>query len=235
MQLVIFVNQKVASKKWDPAEPLDTPYRRARQAWDDRDGAARKQAHNWRLATFFSLGLVGLAIIGMIYLGTLPKTVVEYVEVDTLGHTTYVGRAGRTGSDYQLTHQQVEFHLREFVDDTRSLSSDPLVVRKNWFDAYRFVAGEATQKLTAYAQANDPFERAADERVVVTIETVLPIAPETYQVDWAEEIWSKQGALKETQKWRGSFTVTRIIPTSEEELVRNPLGVYIVAFSWSRF
>ena len=227
--------KQAASKKWDPAAPVDTPYRRAQQAWDDRDGSARKQAHSWRLAAFFSMGLVLLAIIGMVYLGTLPKTVVEYVEVDSQsGRATYVGRAGQTGNSYPLTHEQVEFHLREFIDDSRSLSSDPLVIRKNWFDAYRFLAGEATQKLTAYAQANDPFERAKDERVVVTIESVLPIAPETYQADWEEEVWSKKGSLKETQKWRGTFTVARIIPDTAEELAKNPLGVYIVAFSWAR-
>jgi len=226
--------KQAVSKQWDPSSPLDTPYRRAQQAWDDRDGSARKQAHSWRLAAFFCMGLVLLALIGMLYLGTLPKTVVEYVEVDSQGRATYVGRAGRIGASYPLTHEQVEFHLREFIDDSRSLSSDPLVIRKNWFDAYRFLAGEATQKLTAYAQANDPFIRAEDKRVVVTIETVLPIAPETYQADWVEELWSKQGSLLETQKWRGSFTVKRIIPDTAAKLAKNPLGVYIVAFSWSR-
>ncbi|MCP4336047.1 MAG: type IV secretion system protein [Gammaproteobacteria bacterium] len=226
--------KQAASKKWDASAPPDTPYRKAQQAWDDRDGSARKQAHSWRLAAFFCMGLVLLSIIGMLYLGTLPKTVVEYVEVDSQGHATYVGRVGQIGDSYQLTHEQVEFHLREFVDDSRSLSSDPLVIRKNWFDAYRFLAGEATKKLSAYAQANDPFARAKDERVVVTIESVLPIAPETYQADWAEEIWSKQGSLKEKQKWRGTFTVARIIPDTSKELAKNPLGVYIVAFSWAR-
>lgn len=226
--------KQATSKKWEPSGPHDTPYRRAQQEWDDRDGSARKQAYSWRMAAFCCMGLVLLSLSGMLYLGTLPKTVVEYVEVDGQGRAVYVGRAGQIGKDYQLTHEQVEFHLREFVDDSRSLSSDPLVIRKNWFDAYRFLAGEAIKKLTAYAQANDPFKRAEKERVVITIETVLPIAPETYQADWVEEIWSNQGSLKDTQKWRGSFTVNRIIPSTNEELAKNPLGVYIVAFSWSR-
>ena len=222
------------SKQWDAPEPLDTPYRRALQVWDDRDGAARAQAYHWRLATFAALAVAGLAIGGAIYLGTLPKMVVEYVEVDGKGRATHVGRAGRIGAHYPLTHAQVEFHLRAFIDNTRALSSDPLVIRKQWFAAYNYVAGEAHRKLTAYAQANDPFQRAEKARVVVEIETVLPIAPETYQAEWREEIWSKQGTLTARQRWRGSFSVNRIIPDNAEDLAKNPLGVYIIAFSWSR-
>jgi type IV secretion system protein VirB5 len=170
----------------------------------------------------------------MIYLGMLPKTVVEYVEVDKKGAATHVGRAGRSAQNYPISHAQIDFHLRRFLNDTRSLSSDPLVIRENWFDAYKLLAGEATQVLTAYAQAGDPFERAEKERVNVTVESVLQITPDTWQLDWTEELWSPQGALKETQAWRGSFTVLRIVPEDEEVLRDNPLGLYITAFSWSR-
>jgi len=222
------------SKKWEADAPPDTPYRKAQQEWDDRIGSARVQAKNWRFFSFFALGLAALSIIGMIYLGTLPKTVVEYVEVDKKGSATFVGRAGQAAQNYQLSHAQIGFHLRRFLNDTRSLSSDQLVIRENWFDAYKLLAGEATNVLTAYAQSNDPFNRADKERVNVTVESVLQITPDTWQLDWTEELWSPQGALKETQKWRGSFTVARILPDDEAVLRDNPLGLYITAFSWSR-
>lgn len=226
--------KQATAKRWDAPAALDTPYRRAQQEWDDRDGHARRQAYSWRLAAFGSFGVAAVAVAGAVYLGTLPKTVVEYVEVDGQGRTAYVGRAGQVGADYQLSHEQIAYHLRDFIGNTRALSSDPLVIRRNWFDAYKYVAGEANQKLTAYAQANDPFQRAEEERVVVEIESVLPIAPATYQADWSEELWSKQGSLKGKEKWRGTFTVTRIVPEDVEVLKANPLGVYITAFSWSR-
>ena len=37
----------------------ETPYQRAGQLWDERIGAARVQARNWRLAAFVSLALTG--------------------------------------------------------------------------------------------------------------------------------------------------------------------------------
>jgi type IV secretion system protein VirB5 len=80
--------------KWTPEGDLDTPYHRARQEWDSRMGTAVVAAKNWRLACFGSLGLVLVAIGGMIYLGAKPKAVPHIIEVDALGAPAYVGPVG---------------------------------------------------------------------------------------------------------------------------------------------
>jgi type IV secretory pathway TrbF-like protein len=79
---------------WRPDPEPDNPYRRARQEWDDRMGSALTHARNWRIAAFVALGAVLLAIVGMIYLGRLPKAVPHVIEVPPRART------GRSGSGF---------------------------------------------------------------------------------------------------------------------------------------
>jgi len=73
---------KGTTRTWSPKGALDTPYKRAKQEWDDRIGDAVIQARNWRLATFAVVLLIAMpSLIGLIYVGTLPKKVPHIVEV----------------------------------------------------------------------------------------------------------------------------------------------------------
>ncbi|MGI9286867.1 MAG: conjugal transfer protein TrbF [Pseudomonadales bacterium] len=225
---------KAHSKKWTPSEALETAYRCAQQEWDSRMGSTLQQARNWRLFAFICLGLAIMLAVGNVYLGTLPKKVTEYVTIDGAGNATYIGEAGNDWESFSPTEAQVAKNIRRFVDDTRSLSSDPMIIRKNWVDAYTLVAGEATQILSQYAQNNDPFQRAKESRINVEIETALAVSNDTWQVDWFEETWSKSGTLTDTTAWRGTFTVERLEPDSEKAIKTNPISVYITRFSWQK-
>lgn len=219
------------TKKWEADGGPDTPYRRAQQEWDRRMGSALQQARTWRAVAIGCLAITAAAVLGAIYLGTLPKAIVEYVTIDGTGTATYLGKTGRDWKTFTPTDAQVAANLRRFIDDTRSLSSDAMVIRANWVDAYTLLAGEATPIATQYAQVNDPFKRAQDIRVNVRIESALPVTPDTWQVDWEEELWSKQGVLNQREFWRGSFTVRRLEPATEQALRDNPIGIYITRYS----
>ena len=222
------------SKKWQAEQGPNTPYRKAQQEWDARMGSSLKQARIWKGVAFFCLGLAGVGIAGMIYLGTLPKSIVEYVTVDGTGTATYLGATGRDWNTFTPTEAQVSANIRRFIHDTRSLSSDQMIIRSNWVDAYTLLAGEAAQIANQYAQTHDPFQRSQDLRINVIIESALPVTSDTWQVDWIEELWSTQGVLTATEAWRGSFTVTRLQPDTEEAMRDNPIGVYITRFSWQQ-
>ena len=226
------------SKKWAASDKVETPYRKALQEWDRRMGSSLKQARTWRTAAFVCMGLTFFAIAGVIYLGTLPKKVVDYVTIDGAGTATYIGEAGSNWKTFTPTEAQVGRNLRRLIDDTRSLSSDPMIIRKNWLDAYTLLAGEATQILSQYAQANDPFQRSKEVRINVNIETAYPVTDDTWQVDWTEESWSKQGArIGKPESWRGSFTVERLEPegkNAQQKLRDNPISVYVTRFSWQK-
>lgn len=223
-----------ASSTWAPESPLDTPYHRAKQEWDSRIGSTVVQARNWRLATFLSLGLVLMSIIGLVYLGAQPKAVPHIVEIDRLGVPAYRGPVGQTARDFRPGEASIRYHLRRFIDDTRTVSSDVAVLKQNWLDAYTVVTANAANQLSTYAQKASPFERSQLERVSVEVTSMVPLSKNTWQIDWREVTWDKTGNQTASAVWRASVRIQIKLPETEEALAANPIGLYIDEFHWSR-
>ena len=221
--------------KWTPDGPLDTPYRRARQEWDLRMGSAVVHAKNWRLATFASLGAVTLALGGMIHLGALPKAVPHIIEVDRLGAAAYRGPVGQT--DYVPSEAVITYHLRRFIEDTREVSSDLAVVKRNWLDAYTFLTPRGGNMLSAFVEKpeNDPFRRAQEERVTVEILSAVRVSGDTWQVDWRESAWDKNGSPSARPVvWRAMLRTLLQAPKTAEAMSKNPIGLYIDELHWDK-
>ena len=91
------------------AEP-ETPYQRAAQVWDERIGASRIQAKNWRLMAFGSLILsagFATALVVQSARGTIVPWVVQVDRVGARGrHAVTVagtsGPASETGGTSRL-------------------------------------------------------------------------------------------------------------------------------------
>lgn len=226
--------QAVANKKWTPEGQVETRYRKARKEWDDRMGGAVIQARNWRLATLLALGLVLVSLAGTIYLGAQPKAVPHIVQVDKIGAPTYIGPIGQSAREYRPGDATIKYHLRRFIDQTRGVSSDPAVVRKNWTDAYTVITPNAANQLSAYAERNDPIKRAQDARVTVDVSAVVQVSKETWQADWEEKTWDKAGNQVGSAVWRGTFKILLRTPESEDQIATNPIGLYIDEFHWSK-
>jgi type IV secretion system protein VirB5 len=231
--------EKAIAKTWAPEElfegaPLDTPYKRATQEWDLRMGRAVVQAKNWRVATFASLATNLVSLAGMIYLGAQPKAVPHIVQVDKLGAPTYVGPVGQSAKNFKPSDASLRYHLRRFVDQTRSVSSDVAVLKRNWLDAYNLITSNAANQLNAYAQKAEPFKRVQTERVSIDVLATVQISRDTWQVDWRETSWDKSGNQLGATVWRGTFRVIVRPPTTDEQLVVNPIGLLIDEFHWSK-
>ena len=221
--------------KWTPDGPLDTPYRRARQEWDVRMGSAIVQAKNWRLATFVSLGGLTLGVLGMIYLGRLPKAVPHIIEVDRLGAASYRGPVGET--NYVPSDAVITYHLRRFLADTREISSDLGVLKRNWLDAYSLVTPRGGNMLSAFVQnpQNDPFRRAQEEHVTVEFLSAVRVSGDTWQVDWRESAWDKNGSPSAPPAtWRAMLRTLLREPKSAEAMSKNPIGLYIDELHWDK-
>jgi type IV secretion system protein VirB5 len=224
------------TKKWKPAGPLETPYKRAAQEWDNRMGNAIVQAKNWRMALFGTyLLIVAPLIFGCIYLGSLPKEVPHIVDVLPDGSAIYRGAVSKTWDNYVPEKASITYQLTRFLDDTRSISSDLAVVKKNWFDAYNIVTPKAATILSTYANENSPFERAKTQRVSIE-QTAAPLqtSKDSWQVDWKETVWGPKGDVIAVEYWRASFIVALIKPKSDKDLLKNPLGIYIDEFHWAK-
>lgn len=216
--------------RYGDSTPVETPYHRAAQAWDDRLGSARVQARNWRLMAFACAGLAALALGGFIY-SELDTHIATYVvPVDRYGRPGRIELADRA---YTPGPAQTGYFIADFVQLVRSKSTDPVVLRQSWTRAYGFVAGDAQAALSRHAREHDPFARLGQQAVTVEIVSVLPRSPNSYQVQWRETTF-EQGAAQPATRWTGLFTVTLRQPRTEEQLRANPLGVLITSFQWSR-
>ena len=224
--------------QWSPDGSLGTPYRRARQEWDTRMGSALVHARNWRLATFASMSAVFLATGGMIYLGALPKAVPHIIEVDSPGAPAPTsGPVGQSASQYVPADAVITYHLRRFIEDTREISSDLAILKRNWLDAYNLVTPRGANMLTAYVSKpeNDPFRRVQDERVTVEIVAMVRVSADTWQVDWRESAWDKNGGpLGAPVVWRAMLRTLVQTPKTAEAMSTNPIGLYIDEFHWDK-
>lgn len=218
------------AERYGDSRPAETPYQRAAQIWDDRDGAKRVQARNWRLMAFGCLLLASLSTGAFVYVQLTRPIAAYYVPVDPYGRP---GRILAADEAYRPSQAQIGYVVADFVSAVRAKSTDPIVIRQNWTRAYAFIAGDAKTTLTDYARTHDPFARIGQEAIAVEIVAVLPRGPSSYQVQWRETRF-EQGAPAPPERWTGVFTVSQRRPRNEVELRANPLGIVITAFQWSR-
>lgn len=210
-------------------EPI-TPYQRAGQLWDERIGSARVQARNWRLMAFGALGLT-TAMSGAVVWQSLQSRVTPYVvEVDRLGEARAVNEAE---ASYRPTDPQIAWHLARFIENVRSVSLDPVLMRRDWLAAYDFVTQRGAVFLGDYARATDPFARIGERTVSVQVTSVVRASDQSFQVKWTETAFDR-GAQTGVSHWTAILTVKQKPPISADTLRKNPLGIYIDAIDWSR-
>ncbi len=216
--------------RYGSSAPIESPYQRAAQEWDNRIGSSVVQAKNWRLAAFGAIGLAALALGGFIYQSSHTTIATYVVPVDKYGRP---GRIELADKAYSPTTAETGYFLADWIQLTRSKSIDPIVIRDNWTKAYRFVAGPAIGQLNDYAKTHDPFANAGSQAVNIQIVSVLPRSPNTYQVQWRETTFD-QGVSSAAANWTGLLTVKIDPPKDEAELRANPLGIFITSFQWSQ-
>jgi type IV secretion system protein VirB5 len=205
-------------------EPV-TPYQKAAQVWDERIGSARVQAHNWRLMALGSLAL-SLVLAGiLVWLGRSGTAVPYVVEIDPKGGARAVGPATEI---YRPSDAQIAYHLARFIENVRSLSIDPVVVRQSWLKAYDFVTDKAAVTLNEHAREKDPFAKVGRE-----VMSVVRASDSSFQVRWLERTF-EGGAQKDTKRLTGLFSIVIAPPRTVDAVRKNPLGIYVHAFNWSQ-
>jgi type IV secretion system protein VirB5 len=207
-----------------------TPYQAAAQAWDERIGSARVQAHHWRLAAFGCLVLALIATGALVWRTGQSLVTPFVVEVDKAGEVRAVGEAT---TPYRPTDAQIAFHLAHFISNVRTLAIDPVIVRQSWLDAYQYATDRGAATLNDYARAADPFAKVGQVSVSVEITSVVRASEDSFQVRWIERSYSR-GALASTERWTAILSIVIERPRTEERLRKNPLGIYINGLSWSK-
>lgn len=213
----------------DTPQPV-TPYQQAADEWDRRVGAATIQAANWRYLAFGSAAVSLILSAGMVWLSSQNRVTPYVVEVDKLGEVRAVAAAPQA---YNPTDAQIAWFLAHFITDVRSLSTDGVLVRQNWLEAYDFATDHAAQILTQQAQQHDPFAGVGERSVTVQVTSVVRASKTSFQVKWTEQTF-QHGMLTSTDHWTAILGVVQRTPQREDVLRKNPLGLYVDELAWSK-
>ncbi len=189
-----------------------------------------------QLITVISLLICIISIAGVIHIGSQSKFVPYIVEVNKLGETVVVGEihAG-TIKDQRIIRAKVA----SFIKTLRTVSVDPALQRNFIFETYHSLqrGDPAINKANVFYKdkATNPFELGKKINREVEIVSLLEMTSNTYQLDWKEKTFDKSGVLLYIKGYRALVTVY-LIPTaveSIEDLIKNPLGIYIKDYSIS--
>ena len=208
----------------------ETPYQKAGQVWDERIGSARVQAKNWRLAFFAMLTLSSGLASGLVWQSARGTVTPWVVQVDKFGQAQAVAPAA---ADYRPTDPQIAWHLACFIEEVRSIPADPVVLRRDWLEAYDYVTGKGALALNDYARTNDPFSRVGKAQVSVEVSSVIRASGDSFRIEWVERRYV-DNALAATERWSAILTIVVQTPTDADRLKKNPLGIYVHALNWSK-
>jgi type IV secretion system protein VirB5 len=228
-----FPNSTTSYGKRSGGDTPANPYARSAAAWDERIGSARVQATNWRYIAFASIALALIATIGVVVIGVKKQVATYIVEVDKTGMP---GRISLASETFQPAAAQVGYFVGEVVRLVRERPLDPVVMRQQWTKAYQFLAGPAVNGMNEYAAADSGLRNVPGEGAsarTVEIKNILQKSDGTYQVRWTETTYAN-GIRRSKEDFTGLFQVKLIPPRDEADTFKNPIGVYITNFTWSR-
>lgn len=208
----------------------DTPYRRARQVWDDRIGAVAANSKNLWAMAMVEAGVIVVLAGALVWVTARGEVVPWVVQVDKVGEAQAVAPA-ETG--YRPTDPQIAFHLARFIEQVRSVPADPIIVRQNWLRAYDFTTDRGALALNDHARASDPFAQVGKVQVAVEVSSVIRASPGSFRVAWTERRY-QDGSLAATERWSAIVTLVIQPPRDAERLKKNPLGVFVTAINWSK-
>lgn len=217
------------------------PYLNARRHWNDHVHSLVRSSLTWQIVATASLLIALGGVAGSVWVAQQSKFVPYVVRVNSLGEAQAGGRADRYDGP---TEDMLKATLAAFIENARLVTPDTKLQRKAIFDLYAHISPEdpALMKMNDWLNSNPdrtPFERAAKETVSVSFD-YLPLrqTDDTWQVDWVETTTDRQGApLGRPVMWRAVLSVYVVKPgpaTTDEEMLRNPSGIYIRDWNWSK-
>jgi type IV secretion system protein VirB5 len=224
------LNQQTQTYK--PEGMAESPYLKGKEIWDNRIGNARVQAYNQRLAFFCTLGVCLVLVIGIIFQSAKSSVTPYVVEVGKDGEVLAVSKAVHAKG--VPTDPQVKYFLSKWITDIRAMPLDPVVKKQAWMNAYSMMRQHAASKMNDVIKKDDPMSKLGEQTISVMPTAIVKMSENTFQVRWNEEVYGKDGTVKESYRMTGLITIEFSQPTTEQELMKNPLGLYVKDFSYTR-
>jgi type IV secretion system protein VirB5 len=181
----------------------------------------------WRYV--IGVGILVLSVVNLIffiYATNLQKIVPVLVNIMPNGEAEYLGEV-RQNADFAVPEAAIQFQIRSFITDLRSISTDPQMVYNNINACYAMVTSSFEPVMTSALRNSNPItiSQEGKTRRTVAIESVLKITGASYQIDWTETT-RDSSAIQKSVRMRAVVTV-KLLAVNESSIRSNPLGIYI--------
>ena len=200
------------SKKEKNETFSDKNYEKAKKNFLDFYSSMAARLHTWKLMSFLLLIL----------------TIIPYViEVDETGNAKGINPAYQI--NYDPGEANIQYYLKEFVNNSRWLSSDTVLQGNFYQSAIAFLTTETKEKYNQIVKGENWTEMIKNGFTRdVQIESINKVAGtnNSYQIRWVENVYNK-GTLIDTKRILGIFSIKIEQPRNLEELQQNPLGIKI--------
>ena len=216
---------------YDPNSPASKAARR----WDEREGQIIEQNQNLRKLTV-GLMVTIVALGGALVYKSMASSMVPYVVTldATTGEVRNVGTA-QSMNNFQPSDKMYEYFLRQFLSDIRSVPLDPVVYNHNITEAQAYLTRDGANLLANKVKEEKLAERFGQSTVQVQIISLVKMeGGKSYQIRWSEDEYNINGGKKSVNTYTGIFTVEHIQTNDEQQLMKNPVGMYVSDFSWAK-
>jgi len=225
----------VASQDLAPPEghgPKDPygPVRFARANRFSELSSALRRAHLLlALLGLLTVGLLG----GLLFHSTRTHIQPYIVEVDRHGQPVAAGPAAEMP---EPDRRMILHALSLWLIRTRTVTTDRQLQRREIVQAYAYTRGPAVAHLNDWFRDSAPFKRADQQTVSVEIESILALDDtlRSFRLEWTETVRSAAGAVIREEPWQALVTLEVDPPERTEEVLTNPLGIFVVSFDWQR-
>lgn len=203
--------------------PAPDAYKLAAKTWAGRLVSARAEVVRWRLAAL-GTGTLCVLLFGTLEISATRHTAVPYaITVDQLGT---LRAAEATDVRPRPTDAQIAFLITQFVEDIRSLSTDPVVVRTKWARAYAMTTPRAVDALNRYAIDSARFTKIGKHAITAKVTSVVRASDEAFEVHWREVIFEK-GASIRSELLAGFVKVVFKKSAAVNTVIGTSFGVYV--------
>lgn len=193
------------------------------------------QILKWQRLSYMSLVVTVICIFGIIFIATRSTFIPYVIHVDP--ETGYVKSLGALEQGKtKVTSTEVNYFISQFVINMRSIPKDEYVLKENVDKGIKYLTTQSAQKYKNL-YLDEFTKKIGSEYSRIRILNVNPIAntKNTYQVRWEETAVNKANAMQSvTTVYTGNFAVEQKAVSNKEELVLNPLGLYITDFEFSQ-
>ncbi|MGC9216501.1 VirB8/TrbF family protein [Acidithiobacillus sp.] len=214
-------------------------YLAARREWLERYGDYIAQARNWRMVAFGSMAIAAIFGAGMVYEADRVHIIPYVVETNHLGQSVHLAQAVNAGTYQQPIVRHVLAHWLRLVRERLPVVAPEKVL---YNASYDYVASTAQSALNSYFSRHNPYGNYVNKLGgrTVTITSALPLGKltqkgGTFQLQWTETQYRKNGAILGETHWQGNLTYAVTQPSNNPQMLNgNPFGIYITNFNWNQ-